>query len=115
MYLMRDVMLQQQITLGDKNEKGKRESMRYIDTLREGDRVSEVYLCRQKQTFMTKAGKPYDSLILQDKTEPWTARSGMSIPTGSRSLRRWTIFWSWAIVISFQGKPAAEHQTGAGR
>ena len=57
MYLMRDVMLQQQIALGDKNEKGKRESMRYIDTLREGDRISEVYLCRQKQTFYDKGGE----------------------------------------------------------
>ena len=65
---MRDVMLQQQISLGDNNERGRGESMRYIDTLREGDRISEVYLCRQKQTFMTKAGKPYDSLVLQDKT-----------------------------------------------
>ncbi len=42
--------------------------MKFIETLREGDRVSEVYLCRQKQTFLTKAGKPYDSLTLQDKT-----------------------------------------------
>ena len=42
--------------------------MRYIETLREGERISEVYLCRQKQTFLTKSGKPYDSLTLQDKT-----------------------------------------------
>ena len=42
--------------------------MRFIETLREGERISEVYLCRHKQTAMTKAGKPYDSLTLQDKT-----------------------------------------------
>lgn len=42
--------------------------MRYINTLREGERVNEIYLCKQKTTALTKAGKPYDSLLLQDKT-----------------------------------------------
>ena len=42
--------------------------MKFIETLREGERISEVYLCKHKQTALTKAGKPYDSLILQDKT-----------------------------------------------
>ncbi len=47
---------------------GEREIMRYIDTLREGERINEIYLCKKKATALTKAGKPYDSLILQDKT-----------------------------------------------
>lgn len=42
--------------------------MKYIETLREGDRISEVYLCKFKQSALTKAGKPYDNVILQDKT-----------------------------------------------
>ena len=42
--------------------------MKYIETLREGERVGEIYLCKHKQTAMTKNGKPYESLILQDKT-----------------------------------------------
>lgn len=42
--------------------------MRYIETLREGDRISDIYLCKQKQAAKTKAGKSYYSLILQDKT-----------------------------------------------
>lgn len=42
--------------------------MRFIETLREGERVNGVYLCKYKQTAMTKAGKPYDNVILQDKT-----------------------------------------------
>ena len=42
--------------------------MKYIETLREGERVGEIYLCKSKQTALTKAGKPYESLILQDKT-----------------------------------------------
>ena len=42
--------------------------MKYIETLREGERINEIYLCKVKQSALTKAGKPYDSLILQDKT-----------------------------------------------
>lgn len=42
--------------------------MKYIGNLREGERVGDIYLCKVKQTALTKAGKPYESLILQDKT-----------------------------------------------
>lgn len=42
--------------------------MKYIESLREGQRINEVYLCKVKQSAMTKAGKPYDNLTLQDKT-----------------------------------------------
>ncbi len=42
--------------------------MRYIEGLREGEKVAEIYLCKSKTTATTKNGKPYDSVILQDKT-----------------------------------------------
>lgn len=42
--------------------------MKFIDTLREGERVGAIYLCKHKQNALTKNGKPYESLILQDKT-----------------------------------------------
>lgn len=42
--------------------------MRYIEELREGDMLSEIYLCKKKDVLKTKAGKTYYSLILQDKT-----------------------------------------------
>ncbi len=42
--------------------------MRYINELHEGDRISGIYLCKQRQSAVTKNGKPYDSIILQDKT-----------------------------------------------
>ena len=42
--------------------------MRYINDLHEGDRISGIYLCKQRQSAVTKNGKPYDSIILQDKT-----------------------------------------------
>jgi uncharacterized domain HDIG len=42
--------------------------MRYISDLREGEMVTETFLCKIKQTLKTKAGKSYYSLLLQDKT-----------------------------------------------
>ena len=42
--------------------------MRYIETLREGERIQEIYLCRQRTTAMTKTGKEYENVILRDKT-----------------------------------------------
>lgn len=42
--------------------------MKYIAELREGERVGTIYLCKHKQTAVTKNGKPYENLILQDKT-----------------------------------------------
>lgn len=42
--------------------------MKYIETLREGMHVSDVYLCKNKQIALTKAGKEYGNLVLQDKT-----------------------------------------------
>lgn len=42
--------------------------MRYLNDLHEGDRVSGIFLCKQKQSAVTKNGKPYENIILQDKT-----------------------------------------------
>ena len=55
--------------------------MRYIQELREGSSVNDIYLCRKKQSMTTKNGKNYDSLMLQDKTgfidaKVWDPNSG---------------------------------------
>lgn len=42
--------------------------MRFINELHEGDRINGIYLCKQRQSAVTKNGKPYDNIILQDKT-----------------------------------------------
>ena len=42
--------------------------MKYIDSFREGMHVSDVYLCKNKQIALTKNGKEYGNLVLQDKT-----------------------------------------------
>ncbi len=42
--------------------------MKYINEIKIGDHVSGVYLCKSKTSAVTKTGKAYDSLVLQDKT-----------------------------------------------
>ncbi len=42
--------------------------MKYVKDLKEGDRVFDIYLCKHKQAAVTKNGKPYENVILQDKT-----------------------------------------------
>ena len=42
--------------------------MRYINTLAAGETIRNVYLCKGKRQAETRNGKPYETLILQDKT-----------------------------------------------
>lgn len=42
--------------------------MKYIKDFFEGARIAGVYLCKQRQSAVTKNGKPYENVILQDKT-----------------------------------------------
>ena len=55
--------------------------MRFINTLREGDTIRSIYLCKTKRTAETRNGKPYDNLTLQDKPgtldgKVWDPNSG---------------------------------------
>lgn len=42
--------------------------MKYINEIREGNRMAGVYLCKHRQSAVTKNGKSYENVILQDKT-----------------------------------------------
>lgn len=42
--------------------------MKFINELREGDKAANIYLCKHKQSAVTKNGKPYENVVLQDKT-----------------------------------------------
>lgn len=42
--------------------------MRFIETLKEGDSISEIFLVKTKNAAVTKNGKPYENVTLQDKT-----------------------------------------------
>lgn len=56
--------------------------MNWISEMREGDRISDIYLCKTKVNARTKNGKSYYSLVLQDKTgvidaKIWDLSSGI--------------------------------------
>ena len=42
--------------------------MKYISELKEGDHISDIYLCKSRNSAVTRNGKPYDNVILLDKT-----------------------------------------------
>ena len=42
--------------------------MKYIRDYKEGDRMFDISLCKHKQSAVTKNGKPYETVILLDKT-----------------------------------------------
>ncbi|MCR4798472.1 MAG: HD domain-containing protein [Lachnospiraceae bacterium] len=42
--------------------------MRYLNEVKEGEKVKEIYLCKKVSSAQTKAGKTYWNVTLQDKT-----------------------------------------------
>ena len=42
--------------------------MRFINELLEGEQIKSVYLVKEKRTGETKTGKPYETVVLADKT-----------------------------------------------
>ena len=48
--------------------------MKYLKDYKDGDRVSDIYLCKNKQSAITKNGKSYDNVMLQDKTGTMDAK-----------------------------------------
>ena len=77
--------------------------MRYIETLREGERVNEIYLCKNKQIAMTKNGKPYESLLLQDKTGTLDAKIWEPGSVGIDDYEKLDYINVYGDVTSFQG------------
>ena len=77
--------------------------MYYIGELREGERINEIYLCKQKQTAMTKAGKPYESLVLQDKTGTLDAKIWDPSSQGIEDCDAMDYVCVMGDVTSFQG------------
>ena len=49
-------------------------AMKYLKDYKDGDRVSDIYLCKNKQSAITKNGKSYDNVMLQDKTGTMDAK-----------------------------------------
>ena len=48
--------------------------MKFIESLNDGENVSEIYFVKSKTSAVTKNGKPYDNLIVQDRTGTMDAK-----------------------------------------
>ncbi len=69
--------------------------MRFLNELHEGDRISGIYLCKQKQPAVTKNGKPYENIILQDKTGMMDGKIWDPNSLELMILTHWIILKSW--------------------
>lgn len=77
--------------------------MKYLKDYREGDRVGEIYLCKFKQSAVTKNGKPYETVILQDKTGTLDAKIWSPNDAGIDDFDALDFIEVFGDVVSFQG------------
>lgn len=77
--------------------------MKYIEAFKEGDRVSDIYLCKHKQSAVTKNGKPYENVILQDKTGTIDAKIWEPNSVGIEDFDTLDYVEIFGDVSSFQG------------
>jgi len=78
--------------------------MKYIDSFREGERVSGIYLCKSRQSALTKAGKAYENVIFQDKTGTVDAKIWDPNSHGIEDFDSLDYVDIMADVTSFQGQ-----------
>lgn len=77
--------------------------MKFIKEYKEGDRLFDIYLCKHKQSAVTKNGKPYENLILQDKTGTIDAKVWDPNNPGIGDFDALDYIEVYGDVISFQG------------
>ena len=77
--------------------------MKFIKDYKDGDRVFDIYLCKHKQSAVTKNGKPYDSVILQDKTGTIDAKIWEPNNAGIEDFDALDYIEVYGDVSSFQG------------
>ena len=77
--------------------------MKFIKDYKEGDRVFDIYLCKHKQAAVTKNGKPYENVILQDKTGTIDAKVWEPNKPGIRDYDEMDYIEVFGEVNSFQG------------
>ena len=77
--------------------------MKYIKDYKDGDRVFDIYLCKHKVSAMTKNGKPYESILLQDKTGTLDAKIWDPNNAGIGEFEVLDYIEVYGEVTSFQG------------
>lgn len=77
--------------------------MKFIETLREGERVGDIYLCKFRQAAVTKNGKSYENVIFQDKTGTLDAKIWEPNSQGIDDFEVLDYVYVVGDVTSFQG------------
>ena len=77
--------------------------MKYLKDLKDGDRVSDIYLCKFKQASVTKNGKNYVNVILQDKSGTMDAKVWDPNSAGIAEFDAMDYIEVYGDVSSFQG------------
>lgn len=77
--------------------------MKFLKDYKEGDRVFDIYLCKHKQSAVTKNGKPYDTVILQDKSGTVDAKIWDPNSAGIEDFDALDYIEVYGDVTSFQG------------
>ena len=77
--------------------------MKYLKDLKDGDRVSDIYLCKFKQASVTKNGKNYVNVILQDKSGTMDAKVWDPNSAGISEFDAMDYIEVYGDVSSFQG------------
>lgn len=77
--------------------------MKYLKDYKEGDRISEIYLCKFKQSAVTKNGKPYENVILQDKSGTMDAKIWDPYSAGIEDFDTLDFIEVFGDIVSFQG------------
>lgn len=77
--------------------------MKYLKDLKDGDRVADIYLCKFKQASVTKNGKNYVNVILQDKSGTMDAKVWDPNSAGIAEFDAMDYIEVYGDVSSFQG------------
>ena len=85
------------------DKRNEEETMKFLKDYKEGDRVFDIYLCKHKQSAVTKNGKPYDTVILQDRTGTMDAKIWDPNSAGIEDFDSLDYIEVYGDVTSFQG------------
>lgn len=77
--------------------------MKYIKDYKEGDRIFDIYFCKFKSSAITKNGKNYDNVIIQDKTGTLDAKIWEPNNAGIADFEAMDYIEVYGDVISFNG------------
>lgn len=82
--------------------------MKYIKDYTEGSTISGIYYCKHKVSTETKNGKPYDSIILQDKTGQIDTKVWDPYSPGIREYETGDYIEVYGDVITFNNQKQAK-------